>query len=280
MFIFHNVSTKLSTNSENKKNKNNLNYEIYKESLLKHIINIDEVKRLSKNDQTARMAVWRMSHNNKLLRIKGGLYAGIPAEIDSSNFEINRYILADRLFGVDGCLAFHSALEVHGVGYSIFNTLYYLMMVRKSPFEIQGIRYQPVWTKELFGMTKIYIEDVQVNVTDRERTFLDCLRRLDLCGGVEEFFKSVEGFKLLDESRLMEYLGKFDEQSLYQRAGFAFSVLKGKIRVSDELLDELKCKVGKNHYYLVPGKTNREGKLVKEWNILIPKNFEEMIQFA
>jgi hypothetical protein len=66
---------------------------------------------------------------------------------------------------------------------------------------------------------------------------------------------------------------------LYQKAGFVLSHLRNKVRVSDGLLESLKANVGPHPCYLVPGK-KRNGRLVKEWNVLIPRNFEEMVRFA
>ena len=99
----------------------------------------------------------------------------------------------------------------------------------------------------------VHIDEVLVKVTDKERTFLDCLRRLDLCGGLEEYLKSVEGFTLMSAPKLMDYLERFGGQSLYQRTGFILDQLNGQIKVPEDLLEVLRDRVGATPTYLVPG---------------------------
>jgi predicted transcriptional regulator of viral defense system len=226
------------------------------------------------------MALWRLAKKGSLLRVRDGLYAAVPPEYANSKFEIDRYVLFDRLMGSNGSIAYHSALEVHGVAYSRFTTVYYITTKKKPAFEFQDIRYRPVFAKELFGTTSHVLNDQTIQVTDKERTFLDCIRRPDLCGGLEEYLKSVEGFKLMRPVKLLDHLERFDEQSLNQRAGFILSLLSDRINVSDDLLEVLRNRVGKNIYYLVPGKRGTTCRLVKEWNLMVPRNLEEMVKYV
>ena len=169
---------------------------------------------IAKNYKTARMVLYRLSKQGRLIRVKAGLYAAVPLELSDPNLhEVNRMLLADRLRGPHGAIAFHSALEVHGVAYSHFNTVYYIINTRPTFFEFQNITYRPVWTENIFGIMDTYIDGISVKVTDKERTFLDCLRRLDLCGGLEEYLKSVEGFSLMSGPKLMDYLQRFGERA-------------------------------------------------------------------
>lgn len=223
------------------------------------------------------MALWRLTTKGNLVRVKEGLYAAVPPEHVGSEYEFDRYLLFDRAMGRAGALAFHSALELHGAANSRFTTVFYLSVKRSKPFEFQSIYYRPVLASKIFGTTVHYLGDQPVNVTDKERTFLDCIRRPDLCGGVEEYLKSLEAFTLLDPLKLMDYLERFDERGLYNRAGFVLSHLKDSIRVPDHLLDHLRAKIGPNAIYLEPGKRSG-GRLVKEWNLLVPRDLEELVR--
>jgi predicted transcriptional regulator of viral defense system len=275
------VSTKLQTNSSDMKKKTGIHKEVFRQALVNRFITLDEARSIAKSDKTARMILYRLSKKGQLLRVKAGLYAAIPVEMnDPSIFEINRYLLANRLCGPRGAIAFHSALEVHGVANSHFDTVYYLVDARPTPFQFQDIFYRPVGTGNVFGIMDTYVDGISVRVTDKERTFLDCLRRLDLCGGLEEFLKSIEGFTLMSGPKLLDYLERFREQSLYQRTGYVLMYLKDRIKVPGDLIAILRDRVGSNKYYLVPEKNHSGGRLVKEWNIFVPHNIEEMNQFA
>jgi predicted transcriptional regulator of viral defense system len=263
-----------------RKKKTGIEKEVYLSALRNRFITIGEAKEIAKKDSTARMALWRLSCKGNLRRVRSGLYAAIPLEISGKEFEVNRYLMFDRAMGSKGALAFHSALELHGVAQSDFNTVYYLSTLRKSSFATENLTFRPVWAPRLFGVTTVHVDEIPVRVTDKERTFLDCVRRPNLCGGLEEFLKSAEGFTTMSPVKLMDYLERFDEQSLYQRTGFILTFLGTRIRTSDDLLEALRKRVGKNVYYLTPGRKKRRSRLNKEWNVMVPVNLEEMVKFV
>jgi predicted transcriptional regulator of viral defense system len=212
--------------------------------------------------------------------VRNGLYAAVPPERKDNSYEVNRYLLFDQAMNSEGALAFHSALELHGAAQSRFNTVFYLTTEKKRPFGFQDITYKSVWTLDVFGRTTIPIDDIPIHVTNKERTFLDCVRRPDLCGGLEEYLKSVEAFTLMSSVRLLDYLERFGERSLYQRVGLVLTYLRDRIKIDEELLETLRSKVGPSAYYLVPGRRKTSSRLVKEWNVLVPHNFEELMRFV
>jgi predicted transcriptional regulator of viral defense system len=252
---------------------------IYLTALRHRFIRLAEASEIAGKEKTARMTLWRLAKQGSLQRIRNGFYAAVPPERKDSSYEVNRYLLFDRAMNSSGALAFHSALELHGAAQSRFNSVFYLTTDKKRPFEFQDITYRPVWTGEIFGRTTIRLDDIPIQVTNKERTFLDCIRRPDLCGGLEEYLKSVEAFTLMSPLRLLDYLERFGERSLYQRAGLILTYLKDRIKVDEALLETLRSKVGQSAYYLAPGKRGT-GRLVKEWNVLVPRNFEELMRYV
>jgi predicted transcriptional regulator of viral defense system len=248
---------------------------------LRHrFITLAEAREIAGKESTARMTLWRLAKQGSLLRVRNGLYAAVPPERKDSSYEVNRYLLFDRAMNSAGALAFHSALELHGAAQSRFSTVFYLATDKKRPFDFQDIAYRPVWTREIFGRTTVRIDDLPIQVTNKERTFLDCIRRPDLCGGLEEYLKSVEAFTLMSSVRLLDYLERFGERSLFQRAGLILTYLSDRIRVDEELLETIRSRVGMSAYYLVPGRSKGGSRLVKEWNVLVPRNFEELMRFV
>lgn len=252
-------------------------HEIYMTALRDRFMTLDKAREIAGKEKNASMALWRLNNRDNLVRVRGGLYAAIPPERTLDDYEINRFILADRLIKGSGAIAFHSALELHGAAYSSFSTIFYLSACQVRPLKFHDITYRSVLTSDSFGTTTIHIDDVLVRVTDKERTFLDCIRRPDLCGGVEEYLKSLDSFVMLDPEKLLRYLVRFDEKSLYHRAGVVLSLLKNSINVPDRLLDTMRSKIGPSPCYLVPN-MKHGGKLVKEWNVFIPRNLTEMMR--
>lgn len=254
--------------------------EIYLTALRHRFITLDKACEIAGKESTARMTLWRLAKQGSLLRVRNGFYAAVPPERKDSSYEVNRYLLFDQAMNSAGALAFHSALELHGAAQSRFNTVFYLTTEKRRPFHFQDITYRPVWTLDIFGRTIIPIDDIPIQVTNKERTFLDCIRRPDLCGGLEEYLKSVEAFTLMSPVRLLDNLERFGERSLYQRAGLILTYLRDRIKIDEELLETLRSKVGPSAYYLVPGKRGTGSRLVKEWNVLVPRNFEELMRFV
>ena len=252
-------------------------HEIYMTALRDRFMTLDKAREIAGREKNASMALWRLNKQQNLVHVRGGLYAAIPPERTLADYEINRFALADRLIKGSGAIAFHSALELHGAAYSSFSMVFYLSARQVRPLKFHDITYRSVLTSDSFGTTTVRIDDVLVRVTDKERTFLDCIRRPDLCGGVEEYLKSLDAFVMMDPEKILQYLSRFNEKSLYHRAGVVLSLLKDSINVPDRLLDEVRSEVGPSPCYLVPN-MRRGGRLVKEWNVFVPRNLTEMMR--
>ena len=272
------VSTEPSTHNGNGKSRPNIQGNIMMAAYRNHFISLPEARHIAGNDRSASMALWRLTKKGNLLRVKEGLFAAMPLEMNGQHFEVNRYALFDKAMKSEGGLAYHSALELHGAAYSMHSKLYYLTTRKVKPFEFQDILYRSVWAPDIFGMTTVWTDGDQVNVTDKERTFLDCLRRLDLCGGLEEYLKSVESFTILDQDRLIEYLNRFGERSLVQRTGMILTILGERIKLSEPLMKSLRSQVRGNPCYLVPARKKAKSVLNKEWQVYVPVNLEELMR--
>ncbi len=226
----------------------------------------------------ARKGLVSLVKKGYLLRVVRGLYGAVPFEFAGTDHEIDRYLIASRAGGPKGALGFHSALELHGVANAALNAVYYLTTDRIHPFTFQDVEYRFVNAKEVFGTTHVVRHDIAVSVTDRERTFLDCIRRPRLAGGLEEMLKSLGTFHTVDTKVLGDYLARFGERSLNQRTGVILTYLKEDLRVPDEFLAGLRTSVGRKVYYLIPGMARGVGRLDKEWGVMVPKNIDEVMR--
>jgi predicted transcriptional regulator of viral defense system len=233
------------------------------------------------NNQTARATMLRLVRKGYALRPRKGFYIAVPPERASSgSYTADRYLLANAIVRPGGALAYHTALELHGVAQSYFNTAYAIATSPKKNFQYQDVEYVFMIPKKIFGLMNIMRSGIELSVTDRERTFLDCLRRLDYCGGPEEYIKSVQTFHMLDFKILREYLKQYNERSLYQKTGYMLSLLKDDFKPPEEFIWHLKRKRSASTYYLLPRIVPNMGRLDNEWNIIAPKNIEELMRFV
>jgi predicted transcriptional regulator of viral defense system len=213
-----------------------------------------------------------------VVRIMRGYYGAVPAEFVGTPYEIDRYLISHGACGPSGTLAFHTALELHGVANAVLNEVYCIACGHVHPFSFQDVDYRFVNMAESFGTTRTVRQGIDVTVTDRERTFLDCIRRPELAGGLDEMLRSLGTFHTIDAVVLGDYLGRFDERSLVQRTGFVLTLFKDELRVSDDYIAGLRTSVGDSVYYLVPGMDRGSGRLDKEWNVIVPRNITEVLR--
>ena len=82
--------------------------------------------------------------------------------------------------------------------------------------------------KRFFGFKKQWINDFhKVYFSDREKTFLDCLFKPELAGGITEICKALYLSRgNLQPSRFQEYLVKYDTQAVYKRLGYILDLLE------------------------------------------------------
>jgi predicted transcriptional regulator of viral defense system len=253
---------------------------VYLEVMKKKICSLEDINEVTGNYQTSRAVMSRLSGKGYVMRVHRGYYAGVPPESVGMNYEVDRYILAHKVGNHGGALAYHTALELHGVAHSYFNTVYCLRPKSLRGFDFQGIEYRYIETKKLFGVFHLMREGIRIPVTDRERTFLDCIRRPDYCGGLEEVLKSLSTFHTIDVKAIDGYLGEFHEQSLMQKTGFVLTILKDELKVSEDYLDELRNRVREKIYYLAPRPKTGAGRLIGEWNLIVPRNLSEVTHYA
>ncbi|MBM4250279.1 MAG: hypothetical protein FJ149_12855 [Euryarchaeota archaeon] len=230
------------------------------------------------NPRAARTALVGLARKGYLLRIHRGLYGAVPPEHAGTDYEIDRYIIAERAGRSKGAIGFHSALELHGAANAALSMVHYISAERVGAFSFQEVAYRFVTADASFGRATILRHGVEVTVTDRERTFLDCIRRPDLAGGLEEMLKSLAAFHTVDTRVLGAYLARFGERSLNQRTGVILGLLQESLRVPDEFLAGLRTAVGPKTYYLVPKMARRSGRLDRDWNVIVPKDLHEAVR--
>ena len=255
-------------------------HRVYIYLVKKKVSSLDEISKLTNNYDTTRSTLSRLVKKGYALRVYRGVYAGVPPDYLESRFEPDRYLICYKVGRIEGAFGFHSALELHGVANSYFNVVYFISSFCHKNFQFQNVEYQFISNKNLYGIKEIMREGIKIPVTDRERTCLDCFRSVDHGGGIEEVIKSISIFHKLDFKKLLEYLYAYREQSLIQRTGYFLTVLKDTMDVPLEVLDELRSSEMTRTYYLQPRSKMTSGELSKEWNLIVPKNIEEMIRFA
>jgi len=72
---------------------------------------------------------------------------------------------------------------------------------------------------KLFGIRREWIENSEVNITDKEKTIVDCLDKPQYCGGVVEVVKALRAGELHKE-KISEYATSIGNSGVVRRLGY------------------------------------------------------------
>lgn len=228
--------------------------------------------------KSERQSLIRLIHyyvqNGKLKRIRRGLYC----VIEDASASPNPYAIAARITR-PYYLAYHSALELHGVAYSAARYVYVASAKIFPKFrfeEVEYFRLHPLNGDLKTGIEERLIENTKVRTSDHERTIIDCLDRIGYAGGVEEAIKSLRNFPSVDVEKILAYLAVFKRKILYAKTGWLLELMQTEWHISEASLRACEKKVSKRPMYLMPG----SAKVIHQprWNLLLPANIDALLQ--
>jgi predicted transcriptional regulator of viral defense system len=210
-------------------------------------------------------------------RIRHGVYASRVGLF--SDTLPDPLLIASRL--ADDCvIAYHSALEAHGVAHAPFRRV--TLLSARASFKVEFHGYEFVVlrpAKSLLSgetwkssVTQLRRGNELVTVTSRERTLVDCLNSLKWAGGIEEVLRSVGSFPSLNVENVIAYLDLLGSASTVARVGWVLSADPDLWRVTQAELDSLRSRLRKGPYFL--DDRSRSGKLVREWRLYVPEHLD------
>jgi len=228
-----------------------------------------------------RKYVNRLIENGKLQRIRKGLYIVLSPLEEPEKHVVDKLLIASKIRD-DYYLGFHTALEYYGSASSLYNEAYVCVQTsdRFDPFKYKRFSFKPVFVKDVrFEVEEKHYQNSTVKVSSKERTFTECIDRVQYAGGWEECIKSLQGLGGLNLEKLLTLLHKYRNDNLYRRTGYVLELLKKRSpfyeHVDDQLLNEIQGHVKGPPRYLI----NREkGTLQRRWKLYIPEGFEEKLR--
>lgn len=206
--------------------------------------------------------------------------------LDPQKFQVNPFLIAAKLAD-DSVISHHSALAYFGLAQSIRHTVLFTTKNKDiEEFDLQGNTYRSVLTKKALVVHKqenilvstVDCQGLQIKVTENERSLVDCLDRLDLSGGAEEIWRSLEGLPYVNAKKIIDYAILIGNASLIAKVGYYLDTNKERLMISQKHLNRLQDLRPKSACYMF--RSNRTGRLVKPWNLIVPesiiaKNWEE-----
>lgn len=229
-----------------------------------------------------RKYVNRLVKSGKLQRIRKGLYVVLSPLEEQEGYVADKLLIASKIRN-KYYLGFHTALEYYGCASSFYNEAYVCVKAkdRFNPFQYKRFSFRPVFVE---GIT-LRVEEKNyhgntIKVSSKERTFIECIDRIQYAGGWEECIKSLEGLRTLNIEKLVnQLLHKYKKDILLRRVGYILELLKERSpfyeHVNDHLLNEIEKQITGPPQYLTYGK---KGTLNRRWKLYIPDGFEEKMR--
>lgn len=220
--------------------------------------------------------------SGRLRRVRSKLYAVVPADTEAETFVPDPYLVAS-VAGRGAPLGYHTALELLGVGHSVFHTLTVVSETWAKAFEFDGTRVEfvkvPAGLQRAgrvdLGVTSVRHLGQELAITGRERTLVDCLLRPGRAGGVEEALNSLDGLGVVDTTALEEYLAVLGVKRAWALAGYYLEKRQDQLFIPDDVLQRLAEHIPETHQYWI--REQRGGSLAKRWNLIVPEEAEAIL---
>jgi len=212
----------------------------------------------------------------RILRVRRGLYAVMPVGANPETYPVDPFLLAAKMTD-DAVLAYHTALEFQGKAYSVYEHFFYQTEHSPRPATFRSFSFRSVLfprkirakNQQRFGVLEADRAGLVVRVASLERTLVDVLDRPDLAGSWEEIWQSLESVEFFNLDKVIEYVLMLENATTAAKVGFFLEQHREALMVEQAHLKSLqKLRPRRPHYF--ERARRKDGRLVKQWNLVIP----------
>lgn len=229
----------------------------------------EDVAALTHNIRTADTLLYTYKKRGWITDVRKNYYVAVNLETGTSvcnSFEIASGITADA------CVSHHTAFEYYGLTNQVFADVYVTSAHRFRSFDFDGRYYRRVSPKINLGIR----QSGRIRVTDLERTIADNIKDFDKIGGLEELLRCLSMITVVNEENLIAVLTAFDNQFLWQKAGF-FCTFFLNMKLSPKFFELCRKEYRKSCRYLYEDCKNESPVLDVKWNLYVPRNIEKLL---
>lgn len=240
----------------------------------------DAAKIYGESNGGLRKLLFTLVRRRWLQRIERGKYlilpfeAGREGEWTEHEFIIASYLIKPYYIG------FRSALNYYGYTEQVSRTVFVVSTHRKirPSLEVSGVTYRFVHVNErkLFGITEATLDGYRVNISEREKTIVDCLDRLEYAVGIAEIAKALAyGCDELDFVKMARYAQKNGNSAASKRLGYLLEILNIGTKAAIGILRQ---SLGSG-YTLLDTLTDRKGRHIHRWRIVANVPESELLRW-
>ena len=229
-------------------------------------------RRSGGSDRSLRNVLHRLKRQKRIRMLARGVYAGML-----SGTPLDRFSVPSKL-RADAAVAFHSALEFHGVANQVFKTVYYVSNRPRNDVVYGNVTYHRVAPPRQLTSTRKLDFQVKVGphgirVTGRERSFIDCLLYMEYSGGADELDRCLAMFPSFNFESALQYLAILSSPWVYARLGYLLDRHGRRLFFTGEWRYAFLGGVSKGVAYLGPKR--RGYQWVPTWKLMVPPSLHE-----
>lgn len=186
-----------------------------------------------------RKLLFDLEKNRWIERIERGKYLVNPLESGwKGGYGTNPFVVARKLVS-PYYVGFLSALNYYGITEQVSRTTFIASTKKKLAFRFHAQDYKFVLLskKRFFGFSPEWSGNYKFNISDKEKTVVDCLFLPKYSGGLTEVVKAFR--QKLDYEKLFDYALKMEDLATIKRMGFVLDILKIKTPVIEKLLKKV-----------------------------------------
>lgn len=211
-----------------------------------------------------------------LERLEKGKYMIIPLEAGPDRkWSEEAFVVASHLVEPHA-VSYWSALNYWGFTEQISTTVFVQTTKRKKDKAILGVPFKFVFlqARKLFGLTDIWFGSKKVQITDKEKTIIDCLDRPEYCGGIIEAAKGLaNGLEAgINLETLTAYAERLNNSAVLKRLGYLSEIFD--LPVQDYAVRwQTQLSAG---YSLLDPSGVKTGKYYSKWNLQLNVSKDEL----
>jgi len=229
---------------------------------------VDALKISNLSTKSVQKVLYRLQQRGAIERIEKGKYLIIPLGAEKGKYTLHEFVIGSLLVEPYS-IAYWSALNYYGLTEQIPTTVFIQTITRRfnhNP-EVFGVQYKiaKVKKEKIFGIRKEWIEETQINITDKEKTIIDCLDKPQYCGGIIEVAKALKNNKF-NQKKLQNYAQRIGNSGVLRRLGYLCELLNIKIKLP---------KLNTRNYLLLDPTIPEKGPKSAKWRLIV--NLDEKI---
>lgn len=233
----------------------------YEKILYKKVFNFQDICEMTGNQNTAKSLIREELRKNHIKKIRHNLY--VVCDLENMRPLGTPYMIGSKI-SKNSFISYRSALDYYANIKQKSHIIYVSDKRKFKDFEFNNYSYK-FFNNKTFGITNTN----NLRITDKEKTFIDCINKPELAGGVEYLAITLELIGTLDGTKILKYLTKYNSKKLYAKVGFMLEWLNYIFDVPKKTINECYAKCGYTKYYFDKESQKDKSRLVNYWNLIV-----------